>query len=144
MLKRLLVFSKAQLSAFTGGVCDYCIMLALTEIAGLHYSLSIVIGCLIGAVVNFSLNRRWSFYSRDRRYRFSGWQQLARFAFVVGSSIMLKVAGTSLFTTFAGIDYKISRVMTDILVSLLYNYVLQHFWVFKKGKALRTAKEING
>jgi putative flippase GtrA len=133
MFKRLLVFSKAQISAFIGGICDYCIMLFFTEIVGLPYQLSIVIGCVLGAVVNFSLNRRWSFYSKERRYLFSGWQQLARFAFVVGSSILLKVTGTSLFTSLAGIDYKISRLITDVLVSLLYNYVLQHFWVFKKS-----------
>ncbi|MDR2362480.1 MAG: GtrA family protein [Prevotellaceae bacterium] len=141
MLKRLLIFSKAQASAFTGGVCDYCIMLFFTEIVGIHYRLSIVIGCILGAIINFSLNRRWSFYSKERRYQFSGWQQLARFAFVAGSSIMLKVVGTSLFTSFAGIDYKISRLMTDILVSLLYNYILQYFWVFKKE--YRTAESLN-
>jgi putative flippase GtrA len=134
MFKRLIVFAKAQLSAFTGGVCDYGIMILLTELAGLHYTLSIAIGCVLGAVVNFSLNRSWSFYSKSKRYRFSSMQQLVRFAFVVVSSILLKMTGTYLFTSLANIDYRISRIVTDMLVSLFYNYVLQHYWVFRKVK----------
>jgi putative flippase GtrA len=134
MLKQLIIFSKAQLSAFTGGLCDYGIMILLTELAGLHYTLSIAIACLLGAVVNFSLNKTWSFYAREKSYKFSGTQQLARFAFVLTSSILLKMSGTYLLTTFAGIDYKISRILTDLIVSLCYNYVLQRFWVFVKVK----------
>ncbi|MDR0581857.1 MAG: GtrA family protein [Prevotellaceae bacterium] len=132
MVKQLIIFFKAQLSAFIGGLCDYGIMIFLTEIAGMHYLFSIAVACILGAVVNFSLNRTWSFYSRSRSYKFSSTQQLVRFAFVLVSSILLKIAGTFLFTSFAGIDYKISRIITDMIVSLGYNYVLQHFWVFKK------------
>ncbi|MDR1897501.1 MAG: GtrA family protein [Prevotellaceae bacterium] len=134
MLKQLLVFVKAQLSAFVGGMCDYGIMILLTECAQIHYTASIAVSCILGAVVNFSLNKTWSFYSRNTAYKFSGTQQLIRFSFVVTSSILLKIAGTYMFTTYVGIDYKISRLITDILVSLCYNYVLQRFWVFIKTK----------
>ena len=132
MWKQLIIFFKAQLSAFTGGLCAYGIMIFLTEIAGIHYLLSIAVACILGAVVNFSLNRTWSFYSRSRSYKFSSAQQLMRFALVLISSILLKISGTYLFTSLVGIDYKISRIITDMIVSLGYNYVLQRFWVFKK------------
>jgi putative flippase GtrA len=135
MFKQLIIFSKAQLSAFIGGLCDYGIMILLTEFGKLHYTLSIAIACILGAVVNFSLNKTWSFYSRNRSYKFSSAQQLVRFAFVLVSSILLKMSGTFLLTSFAGIDYKISRIITDIIVSLGYNYVLQNFWVFTKTKS---------
>ena len=134
MFKPLIVFSKAQLSAFIGGLCDYGIMIFFTEIVGICYPFSIAIACILGAVVNFSLNRAWSFYSQGRFYKFSGAQQLLRFASVLTSSMLLKISGTYLLTSFAGIDYKISRIITDIVVSLGFNYVLQHFWVFTKEK----------
>ncbi|MDR0612702.1 MAG: hypothetical protein LBG45_04355 [Dysgonamonadaceae bacterium] len=53
---------------------------------------------------------------------------------MTGSSILLKMTGTHLFTSLSGIDYKISRIITDMCVSLFYNYVLQRFWVFKTVK----------
>jgi putative flippase GtrA len=135
MLKQLKVFIKAQFSAFTGGMCDYLIMILLTELMGVYYPVSIAISCVLGAVVNFSLNKKWSFYSKKIGYRFSLPQQLWRFFLVVVSSILLKIAGTYCITTFAHIDYKISRIMTDILVSLCYNYVLQRYWVFRNEAA---------
>jgi putative flippase GtrA len=134
MLKRLKVFVKAQFSAFTGGMCDYLIMIFLTELIGVYYPLSIAISCVLGAVVNFSINKTWSFYSKKNGYRFSLPQQLWRFLLVVTSSIVLKIAGTYCITTFVHIDYIISRIITDIVVSLCFNYVLQRYWVFKNRK----------
>ncbi|MDR3132877.1 MAG: GtrA family protein [Prevotellaceae bacterium] len=137
MFKQLIIFFKTQLSAFTGGLCDYGIMIFLTEIAGLHYTLSIAVACILGAVVNFAINRSWSFYSQNRTYKFSSTQQLIRFTLVLVGSIFLKSSGTFLLTALAGIDYKISRIITDIIVSLGYNYVLQRFWVFTQAKDIK-------
>jgi putative flippase GtrA len=135
MLNRLKVFIKAQFSAFTGGMCDYLIMVFLTELGGVYYTISIAISCVLGAVVNFSLNQKWSFYSKKAGYRFSLPQQLWRFFLVVISSIVLKIWGTYCITTFIHIDYKISRIITDIVVSLCFNYVLQRYWVFRNEAA---------
>ncbi len=132
MFDKLKIFVKAQFSAFIGGVCDYLIMIFLTEKVGIYYPVSIAIACILGAVINFSINKNWSFSTQKTAYRFSLTQQLWRFVLVLISSIILKMLGTWLFTTFAHIDYKISRIIIDILVSLLFNYVLQRYWVFKK------------
>lgn len=134
----LYIFGKAQLSAFLGGVVDYIVMIICTEFFGIHYTVSIAIGGVVGAVVNFSLNREWTFRSKGRAYRSSLIRQLSKFAIVVVNSILMKAAGTHFFTTYFGIDYKISRLLTDLIVSLLFNFTLQKFWVFRKQKiALR-------
>jgi putative flippase GtrA len=112
-------------------MCDFGIMILLTEFASLHYTVSIAIACFLGAIMNFSVNKKWTFYSKHSSYEFSLPQQLWRFIFVVLSSIGLKMLGTYLLTTFVHIDYKISRLITDIIVSVLYNYMLQRYWVFK-------------
>lgn len=134
LFEELYVFGKAQLSAFIGGIVDYLIMIFITEVFGIHYTISIGISGIIGAFVNFTLNRKWSFRSKNLNYKHSHSNQISRFVLVVINSIVLKSAGTYLFTTWLNIDYKISRIMTDIIVSLFINYTLQRHWVFRKEK----------
>ncbi|WP_256004345.1 GtrA family protein [Pedobacter deserti] len=129
--KSILVFAKAQFSAFAGGIIDYLVMLACTELLHIHYTISIAIGGIVGAVFNFSVNRYWTFNASEASKNPVG-GQLLRFIFVVTGSILLKSSGTWLFTTYLHIDYKISRIIVDIIVSLGFNYVLQSYWVFKK------------
>ncbi|MDR1130769.1 MAG: GtrA family protein [Prevotellaceae bacterium] len=112
-------------------MCDYLIMILLTEFLGIHYTVSIAIACTLGAIMNFSVNKIWTFHSKTSAYKFSLPQQLWRFIFVVVSSIGLKILGTHILTEYVHIDYKISRLITDALVSILYNYMLQRYWVFK-------------
>ena len=136
MFDKLKIFVKAQFSAFTGGMCDYLIMIFCTEILGVYYVVSIAIACVLGAVINFSINKTWSFHSKKKDYRFSLSQQLWRFVLVLAGSIGLKTLGTYLLTEFVHIDYKLSRPMTDLVVSLCFNYMLQRYWVFKEDNSI--------
>ena len=134
LFENLIVFAKAQLSAFIGGITDYFFMIFFTEVFHLHYTISIAIGGVIGAMVNFSLNKAWTFRSSTNKYKNSMLQQLLKFILVVFNSIVLKSSGTYLITTYFNLDYKISRIIIDLFVSLAFNYTLQKFWVFKKNK----------
>jgi len=129
---KIVVFVKAQFSAFIGGMTDYLLMILLTELLNLHYTVSIVFSGIIGAVVNFSINRNWTFYSKNIQYESSTGWQLFKFTCTVANSILLKSCGTYLITTYLGIDYKISRIITDLIISLVFNYTLQKRWVFRK------------
>lgn len=124
------IFLKAQASAFLGGLADYLIMIACTELLGIHYTISIIISGLLGAVINFSINRKWTFSAEKGALG----MQLARFILVVLGSVFLKSAGTYLITTYLRLDYRISRILTDLVVSLGFNYTLQRFWVFSGKK----------
>ena len=134
LFARIFVFAKAQVSAFIGGITDYAIMVFITEVFHVHYTISIAIGGIIGAVVNFSLNRYWTFPTKELRYKNSINKQLLKFVLVVINSILFKSSGTYLVTTFLKIDYKISRVIVDLFVSIAINYNLQKYWVFKSIK----------
>lgn len=57
VLNQVFVFAKAQFSAFVGGITDYMIMIFFTEIFHIHYTLSIAMGGVIGAIINFNLNK---------------------------------------------------------------------------------------
>lgn len=134
MLERILIFLKAQISAFTGGIVDYGLMIFITEVFNIHYYFSIIISGSIGAIINFSLNKTWTFRAKDHPYQHSTQVQLIKFIVVVGNSILLKSGGTFLVTNFLHIDYKISRIIVDLIVSLAFNFTLQKYWVFKKKK----------
>ena len=137
LFDKIFVFAKAQISAFIGGMTDYGIMVFFTEVFHVHYTISIAIGGVIGAVVNFSLNRRWTFHSKNLPYKNSINKQMIKFVLVVINSILLKSSGTYLVTTFLRIDYKISRIIVDLVVSIALNYNLQKYWVFKNVKQIQ-------
>ena len=134
ILNRVFTFAKAQVSAFIGGLSDYAIMVFVTEVFHVHYTISIAIGGIIGAIINFSLNKDWTFRNKSQPYKSSVRKQLLKFVLVVLNSILLKSTGTFLITNFIRIDYKISRIIVDLMVSLLFNYTLQKHWVFNKVK----------
>ncbi len=122
-------FLKAQASAFIGGMVDYGIMICGVELFLLPVSTSIVISGAIGAVVNFSINRYWTF--KDDHTAVGN--QLWKFVIVVMGSILLKSQGTPFMTDLTGIDYRITRLMVELVVSLGFNFTLQKFWVFRRG-----------
>ena len=122
------IFLKAQLSAFTGGVTDYLVMIFCTEFLHIHYTISIAIGGTVGAVVNFTINRYWSF----RAWQQPAGVQLTRFCVMVVGSILLKAAFTYLLTENMRLDYKISRLCIELIVSLAFNFTLQKYWVFRR------------
>ncbi|RYE36899.1 MAG: GtrA family protein [Sphingobacteriaceae bacterium] len=131
MPKPLFTFAKAQASAFLGGVLDYIVMIACTELLHIHYTISIIISGTIGAVLNFSLNRYWSFRDKKSNEEPIG-SQLTKFCMMVAGSVLLKAFGTYILTSGLKIDYRISRLAIDLIVSLGFNYVLQNYWVFGK------------
>ena len=132
VLNESLVFGKAQISAFVGGLVDYSVMLFLVEIFDLHYTTGIVIGGVIGAIANFMINRHWTFSES----RISDWRsQLLKFCLMVIGSIVLKSVGTYLLTEFARLDYRIGRIIADAFVCFGFNYMLQRYWIFKIGNA---------
>jgi putative flippase GtrA len=134
MSKPIFTFAKAQLSAFLGGVLDYGVMIACTELLHIHYTISIIISGTIGAILNFSLNRYWAFKAKQSDESPVG-AQLVRFCMMVAGSVLLKALGTYILTTWLKLDYRISRLLIDIIVSLGFNYVLQNYWVFRKKAA---------
>ena len=132
-LRDIIIFLKAQVSSLLGGIVDYVTMVFFTEIFNIHYTISIAIGGIVGAVVNFLINKNWTFKS-GRRYLNTSFSQLLKFVIVVLNSILLKASGTYFITNYLSLDYKISRIIIDLIVSLGFNFTLQKKWVFKKIK----------
>ncbi len=130
--RELFVFIKAQMSSLIGGITDYFIMIFFTEVFHIHFTISIIIGGVIGAIVNFTINKSWTFFTKEATYSHSAYIQLFRFTIVVLNSILLKSYGTYLATIYIYRNYKIDRIIIDFIISLGCNFPLQKYWVFKK------------
>lgn len=121
-------FLKAQLSAFVGGLFDFGIYTLCYKIFGISAPFSNVVSGSLGAVVNFAINRYWSFESADK----SIGSQLWKFVLVVIGSITLKSSGIYVLVDLLNLNFLISKLIVEIIVSLGFNFILQKFWVFKR------------
>jgi len=127
-----MVFLRAQVSAFFGGVIDYLVMLYCVEFLHMHYFPAIAVGGLVGAVINYTISRYWAFNSKTE----SIGKQFLKYAIVSIGSIILKSSGTFIFTETTNLDYRITRLIIDGFVAFGFNFTLQKFWVFKKVKTI--------
>lgn len=125
--KNIFIFGKAQVSAFVGGMFDYSVMIFCVEYFHIHLKESIIIAGLLGAIINFSINKYWTYQSKKP----SVTSQLIKFFLVVAGSIALKANGTVFLTQYFHVDYKITRIVVDLFVSIGFNFMLQKYWVFK-------------
>ena len=130
----VLTFSLAQVSAGAGSVVDYGLMVCCRQLLGFPLFWAIAIGGVVGAIINFTLNRYWTFRDKGVAYDSGLGGQILKFATTVAGSILLKYLGTYALEHYAGIDYKIGKLISDLFVSVLFNYTLQRFWVFRKQK----------
>jgi len=127
VIPELILFARAQLSAFVGGIVDFVTMIIFTEVFGLFYAFSILVGGLIGAVANFSINKYWAFGNRKSNTN----SQIFKFGLVVLGSILLKSSGTYLLTESLEVKYWIARIVVDAFVCFGFNYLLHRVWVFR-------------
>ena len=121
-------FLKAQLSAFVGGLFDFAIYTLCYKILGISAPFSNVASGSLGAVVNFTINRYWSFESSQEALG----SQLWKFVLVVIGSITLKSSGIYLLVDVFNLNFLVSKLIVEIIVSVGFNFALQKLWVFKK------------
>ncbi|WP_160069302.1 GtrA family protein [Sphingobacterium bovisgrunnientis] len=125
---KLKEFLKAQLSAFLGGMTDLAIYSFCYKVLSFSAPFSNAISGSLGAIVNFLINRYWSFGNTKT----SLGSQLWKFIIVVIGSISLKSLGIYILVDIWQWHFLLSKLLVEIIVSLGFNFTLQKFWVFKK------------
>ncbi|MGV6946165.1 GtrA family protein [Sphingobacterium kyonggiense] len=121
-------FFKAQLSAFLGGLADFGIYTFCYKILLFTAPFSNVVSGSLGAIVNFTINRYWSFNNTAVPLA----SQLWKFILVVAGSITLKSLGIHLLVDIWHWHFLLSKLILEIVVSLGFNFTLQKYWVFRK------------
>ncbi|MGE5788052.1 MAG: GtrA family protein [Myxococcales bacterium] len=115
---------RALLSSFVATLSDYLFFSTLVEF-GAAPGLATLMGCAVGAVINFSINRWWSFGSSDSLV-----PAILRYVAVSGSSAIANAMLVSLATAAAGLSAGAAWVFARALVFLTLTYPLFRSWVF--------------
>lgn len=120
-------YFKFQTSSFISTALDYSVTICLTEVSGLLYVASSAFGLVSGGIINFQLNRKWVFESGDRKeHRYA-----ILYAAVWILNLLINTLGLYFLTDFAGIDYRISKIIASATVGLSLSYFAQRKIVFR-------------
>jgi putative flippase GtrA len=126
------VFARHQAASIVTTVVDFGTMTALVELGRDTPALATLVGALIGACLNFYLNRRFTFQTSGRSRRRS---EALRYASVSGASALLNAAGEYAGTVWLGAPYLFVRLVVAVAVSVGWNFPMHRFFVFAPEKA---------
>lgn len=104
---------------------DFLFLLALVFSGYFAPPIATAIGCGVGAVINFSVNRIWTFGSNDAKL-----PQMGRYAFVSFTSALLNAGGVAVMLLLPSIDYRVAWVIVRAAVFLMWNFPLHRDYVF--------------
>jgi len=108
-------------------VADFTMVSLLVTAISLEPVLATVLGCALGAVTNFSINRAWVFQSRQHPMLRAG-----RYGLVSLFSAGLNTGGVALILLLPDTDYRIAWIVARLLVYLAWNYPMQRAYVFSE------------
>ena len=120
-------FSRSQVASAAATALDFGVLVILVEWAGLWYVPATALGAFAGAVLNFTLNRSWSFQATEGRWNRQAW----RYGLVSGGSLLLNSGGVYGFTEWSGVTYLSSKIVTSLLVGVFFNFPLHRYFVFR-------------
>lgn len=130
------LFCKAQLTAQAASVVDFCVSLLLTELFGLWYLYSTIVGAVCGGITNCVMNYRWVFHAEGMQKK----QVARKYLLVWVGSILLNTAGTYILTECSGQYFAYAKIIVAVLVAFLWNYQMQRFFVYQPTHILSKLK----
>ena len=126
MTQTLIKFFRFIIVGGFGTTAHYCTLISLTEMIKLDPVLSSGVGFIVGALINYALNYRFTFKSKTRHV-------IALPKFLVVATI----TGTAnVFIVQIGIDrlqlhYLVSQAISTIIIFII-NFIINLFWTFKE------------
>lgn len=112
------------IAALVASATDFLLYTGLVALAHVSPPLATALSCVSGAIVNFSINRVWTFESREAKG-----PQAWRYALVSAAGAALNGGGVKLLLL-TGWDYRVVWIITRLAVSWGWNLPLQRFFVF--------------
>jgi len=126
----------SQISAYT----DFIVSFIFYALISLSAGISAMIGATAGGIVNCLINYKFTFRMRESSYLAIG----VKFFLVWLGSLLLNTFGTQYLTNMLdesrlldsvnmvdNIRFTIARILTSIVVSVFWNFLLQRYFVFR-------------
>lgn len=120
-------FLKFQTSSVVSTFLDYSITIFLTEVFSVLYIISSACGLISGGIINFLLNKNWVFEYRGKQE----FRLLRLYAAVWAMNLFMNTIGLYMLTEMARLDYRISKILTSVVVGVLLSYFAQKKIVFR-------------
>jgi putative flippase GtrA len=121
LLRQFIAFSGVGVVA---AVAHYGVLILLVEMGGISPVVATLWGFVAGAIVSYTLNRRFTFRS-DRPHR----SAVPRFLAVTAGGFVLNGVAMWLLNEQWGIPYLVAQVIATAVV-LFWNFTANRFWTF--------------
>lgn len=118
---------RTAISAAVATLVDFLVVAGLVSGLGVTAWEATAFGCLVGAIVNFSINRRWAFDAEGHVG-----PQAMRYAFVSLTSALLNAGGVAVLLLLPFADYRVAWVIARVAVFVAWNFPLQRDYVFEQ------------
>ena len=115
---------RSVVSALVATAADFAVVAALVSTLGMSPWSATALGCGVGAIVNFVINRIWAFDTGG-----AATPQAFRYGFVSVTSMLLNAGGVAIMVL-PGVDYRLAWVIVRLAVFLGWNFPLHRDYVF--------------
>lgn len=121
-------FQRAWVASAVATIVDYGTFTLLVEVIGIYTGTSRALGALLGAITNFTLNKLYTFRSRENSVLI----EVPRYAAISLTSLLLNTVGVILLTEGLRWNPLVAAAMVGVLVSLFWNLPLHRIFVFRE------------
>src|SRR5438309_4110374 len=121
-------FQRAWVASAIATAVDYGTFTVLVEVVGIYTGTSRALGALLGAITNFTLNKLYTFRTRQN----SVLVEVPRYAAISLTSLLLNTVGVILLTEGLRWNPLVAAALVGVLVSLGWNLPLHRYFVFRE------------
>jgi CDP-diacylglycerol--glycerol-3-phosphate 3-phosphatidyltransferase len=121
-------FQRAWIASAVATAVDYGTFTILVEVVGVYTGTSRALGALLGAITNFTVNKVYTFKTREN----SVMVEVPRYAAISLTSLLLNTVGVILLTEGLRWNPLVAAAVVGIAVSLGWNLPLHRIFVFRE------------
>lgn len=118
--------ARNSLAGAIATACDFALFTALVRCVGFSPPVATALGCTLGGIINFAINRWWAFSSHGALPTMA-----LRYAFVSVASAMLNSVGVALLLLVPGLGSELGWIIARGAVYFGFNYPLHKRFVFR-------------
>ncbi|HTO97061.1 MAG TPA: GtrA family protein [Myxococcales bacterium] len=121
-------FQRAWIASAVATAVDYGTFTILVEVVGIYTGTSRALGALLGAITNFTVNKVYTFKTRDN----SVLVEVPRYAAISLTSLLLNTVGVILLAEGLRWNPLVAAAVVGVGVSLCWNLPLHRIFVFRE------------